>query len=119
VRITQTITKGMGLWTLLQFASFSALSTDLISAQLAASCTGCHSPSITSFLSSKNSIIPNLTGMPSAHIVKVMQEYQKGERQATLMHQISKGYTEEEISQIAQFFSTLNPATPFKKGIAP
>ena len=36
---------------------------------------------------------------------KILLEYKAGTRPATLMHQISKGYTDEQLAQIAAYFA--------------
>ena len=40
---------------------------------------------------------------------KVLLEYKAGTRPATLMHQISKGYTDEQLGQIAGYFAAQKP----------
>ena len=40
---------------------------------------------------------------------KVLLEYKAGTRPATLMHQISKGYTDEQLGQIAAYFAAQKP----------
>jgi cytochrome c553 len=36
-----------------------------------------------------------------------MQEFKAGKRAATVMHQLSKGYTDAEIDALAAYFSSL------------
>lgn len=40
---------------------------------------------------------------------KILLEYKAGTRPATLMHQISKGYTDEQLGQIADYFAAQKP----------
>ena len=40
---------------------------------------------------------------------KILLEYKAGTRPATLMHQISKGYTDEQLGQIAGYFAAQKP----------
>ena len=40
---------------------------------------------------------------------KILLEYKAGTRPATLMHQISKGYTDEQLGQIAAYFAAQKP----------
>ncbi len=69
---------------------------------LAATCANCHG---TSGRAIDNSEVPGLAGMPAAYLVAQMQAFKKGERPATVMHQLAKGYTDEQIQQIAAYFA--------------
>lgn len=40
---------------------------------------------------------------------KILLDYKAGTRPATLMHQISKGYTDEQLGQIAAYFAAQKP----------
>ncbi len=40
---------------------------------------------------------------------KILLEYKAGTRPATLMHQIAKGYTDEQLGQIAAYFAAQKP----------
>ncbi len=40
---------------------------------------------------------------------KILLEYKAGTRPATLMHQIAKGYTDEQLVQIAAYFAAQKP----------
>ena len=46
-----------------------------------------------------------LAGMDKDYMVKTMQEFKTGKRPATLMHQIAKGYSDDQIAMIAEYFS--------------
>lgn len=69
---------------------------------LAATCANCHG---TSGRAIENSEVPGLAGMPATYLVAQMQAFKKGERPATVMHQLAKGYTDEQIQQIAAYFA--------------
>ena len=49
--------------------------------------------------------LPNLSGQPSDYIAKQLRDFRDGKRPATIMHQISKGYTEPQIDALAAFFA--------------
>jgi cytochrome c553 len=66
----------------------------------AASCTGCHGTNGYS-----EGAMPNLAGLQKAYIVTAMREFKAGTRQATVMHQHAKGYSDEQIERIAEFFA--------------
>ena len=68
---------------------------------LAANCTGCHGSNGVSA-----GAIPTLAGLEKAYIVTAMQEFKAGTRQATVMHQHAKGYSDEQIEQLAEFFAS-------------
>lgn len=67
--------------------------------RLFANCSSCHSlePAI------KNSPIASLMNQSRDVLVMKMLEYKAGSRQGTIMHQLAKGYTEEEIQSIASY----------------
>ena len=46
-----------------------------------------------------------LAGMPKQDLVRKLGEFRSGTRPATVMHQISKGYSDAEIQRIAEYFS--------------
>ncbi len=66
---------------------------------LAASCSGCHPNS-----AKLNTAIPRIRGLPEAAIVESMRAFRTGQRPATVMDRIAKGFTEDEIKQLAAYF---------------
>ena len=66
----------------------------------AAACTGCH-PASTRAMSP----VPRLAGLDRAAIVKAMQDFRSGQRAATIMDRLAKGFTDEEIQAIAAWYS--------------
>lgn len=67
---------------------------------LAASCAMCHGTDGRSV----GGYEP-LAGMAKADIVRKLTGFRSGATPATVMHQISKGYTDTEIQLIAEYFS--------------
>jgi sulfide dehydrogenase cytochrome subunit len=65
----------------------------------AAACTGCHGPA------ALDSAIPSLDGQAAADIVVQMQAFLTGQRPATVMGRIAKGFTEEEMRAIAEWLA--------------
>jgi cytochrome c553 len=49
-------------------------------------------------------LIP-LAGLPRDHIAAQMRAFRDGSRPATVMHQISKGYTDAQIEAIAAWYA--------------
>jgi cytochrome subunit of sulfide dehydrogenase len=69
---------------------------------LASNCANCHGTDGRS-----QGGMPALTGMAKPYIVQQLQEFKSGKRTATIMHQLSKGYTDAEIDALAGYFSSL------------
>jgi cytochrome subunit of sulfide dehydrogenase len=73
---------------------------------LAANCANCHG---TDGKASQGGF--NLAGLPRDYIVAQMAAFKSGARQATIMHQISKGYTDAQIAAMADYFSKQKPGS--------
>lgn len=69
---------------------------------LAATCANCHG---TDGRTTEGSAIPSLVGMPKSYMVMQMKAFKQGTRPATVMHQITKGITDEQIDSIANYFA--------------
>ena len=69
---------------------------------LAANCANCHG---TDGRAAAGAGMPGLAGLSPAYFVEQMNAFRDGKRQATIMHQISKGYTDAQIAAMAQFFA--------------
>jgi sulfide dehydrogenase cytochrome subunit len=69
---------------------------------LAATCANCHG---TDGRAANGSSVPALAGMPRAYMVAQLKAFKDGSRPATIMHQLSKGYSEAQIEQIATYFA--------------
>jgi sulfide dehydrogenase cytochrome subunit len=67
---------------------------------LAAACANCHG---TNGVSQQG--MPGLAGQQRTYLVQQMKDFRSGARPATLMHQISKGYTDEQVEALAAFFA--------------
>jgi sulfide dehydrogenase cytochrome subunit len=76
-------------------------------ARLAATCTGCHG---TNGVTVGNAL-PGLAGQPKDALLTSLKAFRSGDRPATVMTQLTKGYTEEQLDRIAEFFS-LQQAAP-------
>ena len=71
-------------------------------ASMASACAMCHGPRGTPV---SGSTVANLAGRPSAATVDAMKAFKEGKREATIMHQIAKGYSDAEIAAIAAYFA--------------
>jgi cytochrome c553 len=71
---------------------------------MAASCAACHG---TNGRAAPGSAVAGLAGRSKEDLVQVMAQFKGGQRPATVMHQIAKGYTEAETAAMAEYFSKL------------
>ena len=86
---------------LLAGASCPTLAADNVNGRnWAATCTGCHGTN-----GHSEGGMPLLAGLDKTYIVNAMKEFKAGTRPATVMHQHAKGYSDEQIEQIAEFFA--------------
>jgi cytochrome c553 len=49
--------------------------------------------------------MPGLAGLSAAYFIEQMNAFRNGSRQATIMHQLAKGYTDAQIAAMAQYFA--------------
>ena len=68
----------------------------------AAACANCHGT-----LGVAQPGMESLAGVPKDDLQKKLMDFKNGRKPATLMHQISKGYTDEQIEQLAGYFAAL------------
>jgi sulfide dehydrogenase cytochrome subunit len=66
----------------------------------AANCANCHGTDGRAV-----SAIPPLAGRDRAYLEETMKAFKTGARPATIMHQLAKGYTDEEIAVLAEYFA--------------
>ncbi len=69
---------------------------------LAASCAACHG---TKGQAVAGSQVPSLAGLDKAYLLTQMQAFKAGSRPASVMQQISKGYSDSQIDSIAAYFA--------------
>jgi cytochrome c553 len=53
--------------------------------------------------------MPSLAGQSKADLVKKMQDFKSGRTPATIMPQLAKGYSDEQIDLIAGWFAAQKP----------
>ena len=68
---------------------------------LAATCANCHGTNGVSV-----GEVASLAGRSKDEIVRKMQDYKKGAVPGTIMPQLAKGYTDEQIDLVAGWFAT-------------
>lgn len=69
---------------------------------IAANCAMCHG---TNGRAAPGSVVPGLAGRAKEDTMQSMAQFKSGQKPATLMHQISKGYSDAEIAAVAEYFS--------------
>lgn len=63
---------------------------------LAASCQGCHAP---------QGMAPNLEGQLDTYLYKELMDYRSGARQHTIMSALAQGLSDQDVIDIAAFYS--------------
>lgn len=87
----------------LLLASGVALAADPnLGRNLAATCANCHG---TNGQAVKGSGMDALAGQEKAKILQKLAEFKSGDKPATIMHQISKGYSDAQLDLIATYFA--------------
>ncbi len=69
-------------------------------AMLSASCEGCHGT-----YGRSPGAIPTIAGKSTEYLREALEGFRSGERQATVMGRHMKGYSDEEIRLISEYFS--------------
>lgn len=68
---------------------------------LANTCAGCHGTNGVS----QGPASPIIAGISKDYFIDAMKSYREGERAATIMTRIAKGYNDEDVAKMAEFFS--------------
>jgi cytochrome c553 len=91
------------LATLLMACSLSVIAqgTDPnLARNLAATCANCHNTTGRSLTG-----MPEIAGRSKESLASTLKEFKGGQRPATIMHQIAKGYTDGQLELIAAYFA--------------
>jgi len=73
----------------------------LQAAGLAATCANCHGTQGRTV----GTALPTLAGMNRDAMLEQLRAFRSGARPATIMHQLTKGYSEAQLEQIATYLS--------------
>ncbi|WP_153132749.1 c-type cytochrome [Dechloromonas hortensis] len=87
---------------LLAVASAAHAADPNLARNLAATCANCHG---TNGNAVKGSGMDSLAGMEKAKTLQKLADFKSGDKPASIMHQISKGYTDEQLDLIATYFA--------------
>ena len=75
-----------------------------VARSIAANCSNCHGTNGVS-----QGVVPSLAGQSKADLVRKMQDFKAGRTPSTIMTQLAKGYTDEQIDLAATFFAAQKP----------
>ena len=75
-----------------------------VARSIAANCANCHGTNGVS-----RGVVPSLAGQSKADLVRKMQDFKAGKTPSTIMTQLAKGYTDEQIDLAATFFAAQKP----------
>lgn len=87
----------------LEFGTSGVATADNTGRNLAATCMGCHGTNGKPI----NEVTGKLAGIKSEEILKLLVDLRSARRTSTIMEQITKGYNEEQLKQIAKYFSEI------------
>lgn len=79
-----------------------AQNTGTAARSLAATCANCHG---TNGKAISGAGMEALAGEPKEKLLQKLKDFRSGAKPATIMHQISKGYSEEQLALVAEYFS--------------
>lgn len=85
---------------------FAKDATTLRTRALAATCAHCHG---TDGHAVQGEALIKLAGLPQDYILSQLMAFRSGQRPATIMHQITKGYSQEQLETLAVYFSKQKP----------
>jgi cytochrome subunit of sulfide dehydrogenase len=88
---------GLGLWVA---AGLAQAQDAQLARNLAATCANCHGVD-----GNARGDMKPLAGMPADKLIAMVNDYRSGAQPATIMHQISKGYTDAQIKLIAGYYA--------------
>jgi len=82
------------------FASVPVMAAGPSGAALGGTCAACHG-----YQGNSVGIMPSIAGMTEENFNDTMKAFKSGERKATIMDRVAKGYSDEEIARMAAYFS--------------
>ena len=87
-------------------ATVAAVTADPnLARNLAATCANCHGTH-----GIARGDMKSIAGVSADKLIAMLDDYRSGNQPATIMHQIVKGYTPEQIKLIADYFAAKQPA---------
>ncbi len=80
----------------------SAQSQRLALRSMASGCAQCHG---TDGRAVPGEAMVRLAGLPRQHLLTQLMAFRTGDRKATIMHQITRGYSELQLEMLADYFA--------------
>jgi cytochrome c553 len=77
-----------------------AAQDSLLGRNLAATCANCHGTN-----GQSKGEVPSLAGLPAERIATTMAAFKNGAQPSTIMQQIAKGYTDDQVKAVAAYFA--------------
>jgi sulfide dehydrogenase cytochrome subunit len=102
VSFSTAVAAGLVVW--LGAASTPVLAQD--ARYLAGNCANCHGTDGQAAAGA----VSGLAGLPRTYFIAQMNAFRSGARQASIMHQIVKGYSEDQVSRLADYFAQIKPS---------
>ena len=103
--MTRPLRAALSALTLAALAAPPVLAQDVnLARNLAATCANCHGTN-----GNARGDMKPLAGVQADKIVAMMNDFRSGAMPATIMHQIAKGYTDEQIRLVAGYFAAQQP----------
>jgi cytochrome c553 len=101
MQIKLLVLLALALSGLLRVSSSFAAGTISEGQRLAATCTGCHGThGVTA-----GDALPSLAGQPKEALLASLKAFRDGTRDSTIMRQLARGYTDEQLATIAAYFA--------------
>lgn len=104
-KIRQIIALSIAASLVIFVADHSAVADNDRGAELAATCASCHR------LDGRDKGIPSIIGLDEETFIRAMQAFKSGERPSQIMRVMSRSLSNEEISTLAHYLSTLRMET--------
>lgn len=80
----------------------AAYAADASGQMIAAQCNGCHG-----FEGKSQGSAPSLHGRAAILLTKSMMDFKSDNLEGTIMNRIAKGYTDQEIKNVAEYYANL------------
>ena len=97
-----TLCRGAALFGLLGAIGLAQAQDANLARNLAATCANCHG---TNGRAVPGAGMDALAGMEKAKTLQKLADFKSGAKPASIMHQLSKGYTDEQLDLIATYFA--------------
>ncbi len=81
-------------------AGAASAAEDVPARTWAAACAACHGPEGRS-----EGGMPSIAGRPTQELYNLLLEFKNGKREATVMHQHARGYSDDQLRRIAAVWS--------------